>query len=277
MNRLAFILLFFFTLISCKTAQKVQADNKPKPSSPSLKKENIHSLASKIRNNQINFKWLSAHFSADVQIDSEETSFSGNLRMRKDSLIWMAINKMGFKGLQILLTQDSAMEINYRQDNYFKSTYDSINDRIDNDIDYDMVQAVMLGSTMEFYNDTSKMKSYFDGSEYIISTIRKRRLRRILFKNRNYHSKDDGQFIFLDPTDFHITHLQVKDFVNNRTFDTYYSDFQKVDSVMFPFHIQFEIKAKTHIKVDLQYKKVAFGTKEETPFIIPKKYVRVQY
>src|SRR5581483_9006807 len=109
------------------------------------------------------------------------------------------------------------------------------------------------------------------------STIRKRKLKKVLYKNRVFHSKDDGQFIFLDPNDFHITHLQVKDFINNRTFDTYYSDFQKVDSVMFPFHIQFEIKAKKHIKIDLQYKKVSFKTQDEVPFIIPKKYARVQY
>jgi hypothetical protein len=277
MKKLFIILLPLFISIGCKTTKKVQTDGKPKVIVPSLKKENIHTLTSKLRINKADFKWLSAHVSIDMQIDSEETSFSGNIRMRKDSLIWMSLSKLGIKGAQLLLTQDSAFEINYRDDSYFKSDYDYINGRIDNDVDYDMVQAVMLGSTMEFYNDTSKMKSYFDGSEYIISTIRKRKLKKVLFKNVHYHSKDDGQFIFLDPTDFHITHLQVKDFVNNRTFDAYYSDFQKVDSVMFPFHIRFEIKASKNIKVDFQYKKVLFQAQEEVPFIIPKKYERKEY
>jgi hypothetical protein len=148
---------------------------------------------------------------------------------------------------------------------------------LNNDIDFDMLQSVMTGSSMEFYNDTSKMKSYFDGTQYIISTIRKRRLKRILYLNKSYHSKDDGQFIFIDPVDFHITHIRVEDFVNRRTFDAYFSDFQKVDSVMFPFHIQLQIKAEKTFKADIQYKKVMFKTGEEVPFIIPKKYVRVQY
>jgi hypothetical protein len=263
--------------IACKTTSKVQQGEQTKATVPSLKKENVRTLAAKIKSNELNYKWISAHTSVDMDIDSEHYSFSGNLRMRKDSLIWMSISKLGIKVAQIMLTEDSAMRIDYIHDVYSKGDYSFINSKLDNDVDFEMVQSVMAGSSMEFYNDTSKMKSYFDGKQYIISTIRKRHLKRVLYRNKPFHSKDDGQFIFLDPVDFHITHVRVEDFVNHRTFDAFYSDYQKVDSVMFPCHIQYTIKAEKLIKVDMQYKKVAFKTTEETPFTIPKKYDRVQY
>ena len=275
MKKLVFLILPLLLGASCKTVRNTQQNSQGKSSVPSLKKENVRSLAAKLKNNEFNFKWISARVAVEMDADSVHESFSGNIRIRKDSVIWMSITKLGFKGLQVLLTDDSAMEINYREDNYFKGDYDDIDSRIHNDVDFDMMQSVLIGSSMEFYSDTSKMKSYFDGTQYIISTIRKRKLKKVLYKNRLFHSKDDAQFIFLDPQDFHITHLQIKDFVNNRSFDAFYSDFQKVDSVMFPFHILYQIKAEKTIKIDLQYKKVMFKSQEEVPFVIPKKYDRI--
>lgn len=271
---LAVILLF--AVVSCKTMQKVQSNNTPVPS---LKKMNIFALSSKIKARQFNYKWISAHFSISIDIDSSSNSFSGTVRMRKDSAIWMSIAPLlGIEADRIMLTQDSAMEMNRLKDTYFKDDYDYINSRLHEDLDFELIQSVMIGSRMEFINDTSKMKSYFDGKEYIVSTIRRKRMKRVLYKNKlPAHNKNEVQFIFLDPADFHITHIKVEDVLKHRVFDAFYSDFQKVDSVSFPFHVECLITAEKNIKIDLQYKKVAFKSSEEVPFFIPKKYERIQY
>lgn len=264
--------------VACKTTHNTTASQQNKTPAPSLKKENIYSLVSKLKANKYDYKWITAHFSFDMDEDSSHTSFSGTIRMRKDSVIWMSIAPLlGIEAARVMLTQDSAMTMDRLHDTYFKGDYDYINSRLADDIDFELIQSVMVGSNVEFYNDTAKMKSYFDGSQYLISTIRRRKLKRILYHNSNYRSKSDAQFIWLDPQDYHITHVRLEDFVNHRTFDAYYSDFQKVDSVMFPFHIRYEIVAEKKIRIDLQYKKVAFKLQEETPFTIPKKYERVQY
>lgn len=281
MKRLLFIVVSLFFIVSCKTTHKIQGGKLPKTSTPSLKKQNTNTLVSKIKANQFNYKWISAHFSIEMDLDSSHTSFSGDIRMRKDSTIWMSIRFLlgTIEALRVMVTQDSAKDIDRLNNTYFTGDYDYINSRLNtaDDLDFDLLQSVLTGSSMEFYNDTAKMNSYFDGTQYIISTIRKRKLKKVIYKNRPFHSKDDAQFIFLDPQDFKITHVKVEDFVNKRTFDTYYSDFQKVDSVLFPYHVQCQISAERNIKIDLQYKKVSFKAQEEVPFIIPKKYQRVQY
>lgn len=279
MRRLLFIAIpVALFSVSCKTTHKIQSDNQAKVVTPTLKKQNILSLVAKLKANKYDYKWINAHFSFDMDVDSANTSFSGTIRMRKDSVIWMSIAPLlGIEFARVMLTQDTAMQMDRVHDTYFKGDYDYINSRLGDDIDFELVQSVMIGSNVEFYNDTDKMKSYFDGNQYIISTIRKRKLKKVLFKNRTFHSKSDAQFIWLDPNDYHITRVRLEDFVNHRTFDAYYSDFQKVDSVMFPFHIRYEIAAEKKIKIDLQYKKVSFRSQEEVPFTIPKKYERVQY
>lgn len=277
MKKVCIVITGVIFCISCKTTSKMQPAPTVKTSVPSLKKENLRSLAAKIKANTLNYKWISARLSIQLQIDSDEHSFNAYTRIRKDSAIWLSLSKIGIKGDEVLLTQDSVMRIDYLHDTYSRNDYDFINNQLDEDLDYDMVQSVMLGGNMEFYNDTSKMKSYFDGKQYIISTIRKRKLRKVLYRKRPFHSKDDAQFIFLDTNTFRITHIRVEDFVNNRTFDAYYSDFQKIDSVMFPMHIQYVISAEKTIKINLHYKKVLFKSHEDIPFFIPKKYEQVQY
>jgi hypothetical protein len=280
LNLQLFIAASVFVAVSCKSLYNIPAGNQPKTPVPSLKKVNIYTLISKIKTSQFDYKWISAHFSMDMDVDSSHDSFGGTVRIRKDSVIWMSISSLLGIGeaARIMLTQDSAMEMNRLKDNYFKDDYDYINNRLHEDVDFELIQSVMMGSSMEFYKDTDKMKSYDDGKQYIISTIRKRKLKKVLFKNRRpFRIKNDAQFIFLDPVDFHITRVRVEDFVNHRTFDAYYSDFRKVDSISFPFHIQYVISAERNIKIDLQYKKVVFKTIEDVPFVIPKKYERFQY
>ncbi|NNM95103.1 MAG: DUF4292 domain-containing protein [Bacteroidia bacterium] len=280
-NRIAAAGLALLVLlsVSCKSTHSIKAVKQQSPPVPSLKKMNIYTLSSKIRSRQFNYKWISAHFSINISVDSSSNSFGGTVRMRKDSVIWLSIAPLlGIEADRIMLTQDSAMEMNRLKDTYFKDDYDYINSRLHEDLDFELIQAIMIGSRMEFINDTSKMKSYFNGSEYIVSTIRRKRMRRVLYRNKPpVHNRNEVQFIFLDPSDFHITHVKVQDFVNHRSFDAYYSDFQKVDSVNFPFHIECVIAAERNIKIDLQYKKVIFKPDEEVPFFIPKKYERIQY
>jgi hypothetical protein len=281
MRRIVVVAIFLIFTISCKTTHTIQGDNQPKNPIPKLKEEKTSVLVSKIKANKLDFKWLSAHFSIDMSTDSIGQSFSGDIRIRKDSIIWMSVRAIlgTIEAIRSMVTQDSAMYMDRLNDTYFKGDYNYINSKLNtaDDLDLDLLQSMMIGNCMEFYSDTAKMKSYYDGKQYIISTIRKRNLRRVLYRNRPYHSKEDEQFIFLDPQDFHITHVRLEDFVNHRTFDAYYSDFQKVDSLMFPFHIQYQIVAQKNIKIDLQYKKVSFKQEESVPFIIPKKYQRVQY
>jgi hypothetical protein len=200
------------------------------------------------------------------------------VRMRKDSLVWMSISKLGIEGVRAMLNEDTAMFMDRINDRYFKGNYDYIDSLLDNDIDFELIQAVMMGTSTDFYSDSAKLRGFYDGkTQYVLSTIRKRKLKRTLFKNKQLKTKDDAQVIWFDMKDYHINRIRVEDFVNHRTFDAYYDDFQAVDSILFPMHIQYVITAGKTIKIDLKYKKLNFKLKEETPFAIPAKYARIHY
>jgi hypothetical protein len=280
MRRLLFLVVtgtLFFT--SCLTVKKIQTPNPPPTTS--LKKENAYSLMTKLKANNLNYHWISAHFSMDIDNDSSQESFSGVIRMRKDSVIWMTVSVAlgAISAVHAKLDGDSIAIINHIDKYYLKGTYEYLETLLKEDIDFDMIQSVMVGNSLEFYNDTSKMKAYFDGRDYVLSTVRKRKYKRMMYRNKPLHTKNDAQVIWLDANDFHIKKVRLEDFVTQHTFEATYEDFEQRDSgSRFPMHIHYEINTgKKIIKIDLKYKKVNFTNQEKIPFIIPKSYEQRQY
>ena len=242
MKRILFLIILsaiFFT--SCHTVKEIQTTNTPATTNP--KKETKYSLMAKLKANNFNFRWINAHFNVDIDDDSSQTSFGGTLRIRKDSIIWMTVSVVlgAYTAVHAKLDQDSVMIINHHDENYFKGNYDYIDSLLKEDIDYELLQSVMIGNSMEFYNDTAKMHFYTEGNDYILSTVRKRRIHRIE-KNKQLHSKNDVQLIWIDRADYHIKKVKLEDFVTHHTFEATYDDFQKADSgISFPTHIHYEI------------------------------------
>lgn len=279
MKRLLFLIVpIVLYLTSCLTVKKIQSPNPPPTTS--LKKENSYSLMAKLKQNNINYRWISAHFKVDYDNDTSHESFSGVVRIRKDSIIWMTISELGlYTALHAKLDGDSVMYIDHYHGEYFKGTYDYLDTLLREDLDLDLIQSVMVGNSMEFYNDTAKMKAYFDGRDYVLSTVTKRKYKKSVYKNKPLHSRDDAQFIWLDASDFHIKKVRLEDFVTKHTFEATYDDFEKRDSgSRFPMHIHYEIyTGKKTIKIDLKYWKVNFPDSESIPFTIPKKYVQIRY
>jgi len=280
MKRLLFLIIpFVLGLGSCLTVKQIQTSNPPPTTS--LKKENAYSLMSKLKQNNLNYKWISAHFNVDYDNDTSHESFSGVVRIRKDSVIWMTVSLlMGtYTALHAKLDGDSVMYIDHHDELYFKGTYDYLDTLLKEDVDFELIQSVMMGNSLEFYHDTTNMKAYYDGRDYILSTVRKRRFKRLMYRNRPLHSRSEAQLIWLDATDFHIKKIRLEDFITHHTFEASYDNFQKEDSVSnFPMHIHYAINTgKKIITIDLKYKKVNFTNSESIPFLIPKKYEQIHY
>lgn len=273
------IIAFMLFFTACYTVKKIQTPNPPPTTS--LKKQNAYSLMQKLKSSNLKFRWISAHFSVDIDNDSSQQSFNGVVRMRRDSVIWMTVSEAlgAYTAVHAKLDDDSLMLIDHYHGNYLKGTYDYLDTLLREDIDFDMIQSVMVGNSLEFYNDTTKMKAYYDGRDYILSTVRKRKYKRLMYRNKPLHTRNDAQLIWLDDSDFHIKKIRLEDFVTKHTFEASYNDFQKEDSgSIFPMHIHYEINTgKKLIKIDLKYKKVNFTNSESIPFIIPKKYVQIHY
>jgi hypothetical protein len=266
-----FLIAIFIFLASCRTSRKVTGEKKPITDNKSAKV-----LSEDLKRNQFKYNWISAKFSAEVDIDSNKTSFNVSMRGRKDSVLWMSISPaLGIEVARAIITRDSVKFIDRIHSVYFKGDYNYISKLLNAELDFDILQSLLVGNSVDFYDEEDKLRTFIKDNNYVLSTIRKKTLRKVI--NRNKELRDPLQTIWLEPETFKITRILFKDFNTDRTFDADFSKFNKVDTLLFPYMINCHIKAEKMVDFSIDYSKVSINSVQEFPFNIPNKYERIEY
>jgi hypothetical protein len=277
MNNLIFrLVVFFFVpmifLPSCTMRKKLSATR-----SVHINKISEREMEVLLKKNELKFNWIAARFSADASLDSSQISFNVSLRGRRDSELWLSMTAplIGIEVARAIITKDSVKFMDRIHSQYFSGDFNFINKLLHADLDFDMLQSMLIGNSTDFYEDEEKLHSAVDDGRYLLSTIRKRKLRKVI--SRNKELKEPAQSIWLDPETFKIVHLLFNDFNQNRTFDAAFDKFDKIDSMLFPYQIHYSIKAEKNVDVKIEYSKVSINTVQTFPFGIPPKYERIIY
>jgi len=145
-NRLVYIfLLVLISLFACKSRQKTVTTDFGR-----IKHISDKNLIDSLEKNEFQFNVLSAKASIKV-VDDKETSFKAHIRVKKDSAIWVSITPLlGIEMARVLITKDSVMFLNRIDKQYFVGTFDYINNKFGTDLDYQMLEAVIVGNSIEF-------------------------------------------------------------------------------------------------------------------------------
>jgi hypothetical protein len=261
-------IIFLLLADSCKTTRKTIE-------SP-LKEYGADYLFSKLKENELKFDWFSAKFNLDLLIDKKKSSVTGQIRMKKDSVIWVTLSPaLGIEMARILITNDSVKFINRINKTYFVGDYSKVNSLLDANIDYDVLQTLLLGNDLTYYED-GKFRASYDSKEYHLVTAGRQKLRKYV-KTREDEERIYIQNIFLDPETFKITQMKIKEVKKeNKKLDATYSEFQMLSGQLFPYYILYDLLNDKPIQVDLGYTKIELDQQQEFPFKISDKYARIQ-
>jgi hypothetical protein len=234
-------------------------------------------LAKNMEENELDFKYVNAKFSCDLTLDNEDHSFNVSVRCRKDSVIWMSISKLGIEAMRALITKDSVKVVmGLTREEYFKGDYSYINELLQSDLDYDMIQALLFGNSAEFLSDSVHLKPGKDkvNCNYFLSTVKKRKAKKI--NSGQIQPEDSYQTIWLSPSTFKIVMLEYEDVKTKRKFNACYEDFKPVDRFLAPFKLTYSITAEKIIKADIRYSKINLNEEQTFPFKIPASYKPIQ-
>lgn len=272
---LLFLLLFFAA--SCKTKKHTTDETTPVPAGSCKTDRRLPKpLIADMRKNEFSFNWFSARLEVEASDDSSNVSFDVNVRIRKDSMIWMNVmGPLNIKVARVLITKDSVRFIQYQDGSLapepkcFEGDFALLSQLLQTDVDYEMMQSLLVGNSVSFYEEDEKLKASVnqDDCSYTLSTIRKRRLKRVL--EGQAPPAEPLQTISLDPVTFKIMKILFID-AQNRSFTAKYDSFSKEDSMLFPHHAVFYAKGlQKTAKVDLTYKKITLNQPLDFPFNFP--------
>ena len=264
---IAIIILAVFS--SCTGSRKAVRET--------IKEQGDEYLMNKLKEHEFKFNQFSAKFNVTYQVNRKKTTVSGNLRIEKDSIIWISITPaLGIEAVRFMLTPDSIKFINRINNTYIVHEFTYINQLLNKTLDYDMAQAFLIGNDFSLY-ESNTFKASIENQQYKLSTINRRKLRRFVRR-----SDDDIsipiQSIWLDPESYKVSKVLLKEAErDSRKFQANYAEFEKIDEEFIPTKLEFKVETvdkKVNIKIN--YSKIQINQNQTYPFRIPEKYTEMQ-
>jgi hypothetical protein len=234
----------------------------------------VDSVFQTLKDNEFKYDWLKASFKVSAETSDGSFNFSGQLRMRKDSIIWISISPaLGIEVVRLMVTPDSVFLINKLKRTYIKEDVSHINDFLGTELDFDMVQSLLIGNDFTYYSKDQFQIRETD-QEYIFNTVSRRKLKEHLDSTNVDNLLI--QKMFLSKTNYKITQQDIKQVRNpNKKLTVLYSDFMELNNQLIPSTEKFQIKGVEDIKIDLDFSKFTVNESMRFPFKISSKYERL--
>jgi hypothetical protein len=211
---------------------------------------------------EIDFEYFHGKARINFKDEKKETEQKVSIRIRKDSVIWMDISRVGLSGARALINQDSITIRSNVDKEYFVFEFKEITKRFNFEINYRIVQAALLGNLL--YDKRPEDKVTTDGTYTILEQV----IGTTVLKN------------YINTASTKLERVELKENNTNNSLSIAYSNFQNVGPKVFPFNGVINILYKTSAGVinntiTFEYNKAEVGDRElRFPFNIPRKYER---
>jgi len=211
---------------------------------------------------EIDFEYLQGKARMVLRDSKKERDVKANIRVRKDSVIWMTFSVIGVQGGKALINKDSITIVSNVDKEYYVFDYAELSKRYNFDINFNVIQSAMLGNLI-------KPRSDEDEIEHETSFF-------MLRQNTGTINISN----YVNSASMKIEKVEMKEGNTNNSLVLNYSNFQPLSNKLFPYNgtISLFYKALSGIlntTIIFEYNKAEVGDKElKFPFNIPKRYVR---
>nr|WP_293833881.1 DUF4292 domain-containing protein [uncultured Arsenicibacter sp.] len=214
---------------------------------------------------EIDFNFLTAK--AKVSFKSKDQDIDNatvNIRVAKDSLVWIAISKIGVEAARVLVTRDSITILDKINNEYTQYDFPGLSKRFNFDMNFELLQALIVGNLPLPKQPAQKIKNERD---YLL--LRQTEGKVLV---ENYIGEENRK----------LKKLMVVEQPTKNTLRLDYADFTALNNFLFPYTSLITLDYKSgadgqfyqtllrirHSKVELVDKNPGF------PFSIPSRYTR---
>lgn len=211
---------------------------------------------------EVDFEYFSGKAKINYKDDEVDLKAKANVRIRKDSVIWISFSAIGIQGARCLITRDSITVINLMKKEYYVFNYDSLSKQFNFHVDYDAIQAVALGNLIF---ERSRSDEVVKNDDYYIL---------------KQHSGSVDLHNYVNPKTMKIERVEMIERPSKNSAVIRYNDFHMIETNALPFSgiISLFYQSKAGILntvIEFEYNKAEIEDKElKFPFNIPKRYER---
>lgn len=248
----------FFVLVSlisaCKPSKQTSLTQIQTLDNPiDIPEETITGLLEKAIQQRSHADWFAANINGNVNIEGEENSFNGQIRIKNREEIWITVSKFGFEIARMKITQDSVFLNNKLQTKLLRSDFQFFENTVGVRLSLEMIQDILLGN-------------------YFLENSNERYFGKIFPEHYAFYSKKSQNQISyefqLRKEDYKFQSLTMRD-LKNRSIHAKYEDYTKLDSSLFPQKISVTMKEPLQMDLQLNYQKIQINTPQRMPFSLP--------
>ena len=250
-SRLLYVVLFCFPFIFFSCSKKFTGFN--------LLERN------KLEVQEVNYEYLS--IKTKINYTDNDTKINANavLRIKKDSIIWFSITPaLGIEAARGVITRDSLIVIDRLNKTYYLANYKSLSERYNFDINYELLQAIILGNPPKNLHQNERV---IRESEFALV------------------EQKQGDAIFSNYISTRLSKLErlnITDVPTKNSLNLAFSEFRLLDDFhIFPFQSSISLEYKkpgeekvfmTQIKIEHNKVDIEDNKRLKFPFNIPQKY-----
>ncbi|HLP38596.1 MAG TPA: DUF4292 domain-containing protein [Lacibacter sp.] len=221
----------------------------------------VNEVLTNVEKKHIDFKTFSAKIKVDYSNSKgRQPDFVANVRMLKDSLIWISLsNDIGIEGIRVLISKDSIKVLDKLANTYQVRPLSHIQELSQIPFSFADLQDLLVGNPIFFNKDS--ITSYTNNvNGYTLLSVAP------LFKN-----------LLSVATDYSVqkSKLDDNDPTLNRTCDLIYNNYENKTGVSFSTQRQITISQQNKLDVELKFKDYKFNEELSYPFTVPKKFKRI--
>lgn len=251
MNKaLPILLMLLVTLASCKR----QGINIFRPGDKEIEKFLVQ---------EIDFEYFSSKAKVNYEEEGNKLSFTANIRMKKDSVIWLsATAPLGIEAVRAMITRDSVFIMNRLQNTYAAYSTDYFTKNYNIDLTLTNLQNIILGNLLIPKSRGDRLVKSKDPVCMILE--------------QNHSPINVQNFVAAEI--MKITGVIVEEQQSGAKLIVNYEDFKPLEGALFASKsiIKAEIPAKEgqkkDVEISINHNKIELGKPLPFPFNVPGKY-----
>ncbi len=213
-------------------------------------------------------KTFYSKISTSYKDTNQEVSFKTSVRIIKDSVITAMITYAGIPFINSIITKDSLKFINKKDRCFVKTTLKILRQNLGVDFDYKNLQELLLGLPLG-YNSQQKYYQIHDPYSYIVSSHRKREIKKMERKNFDDYIL---KYYFSNDT-LGIKKIEIENNKDSTSIVVNYIKKKKIENLWVPDQVEIRISTKkNYIVIMLNYEKIELNQEQEIYFTIPENY-----
>jgi hypothetical protein len=242
MNRLNLFIVVL--LLSSCVGTKWTTNTSSQSASAVLKKAEV---------NTKDMRWFTTSIKGKADFDNRSLPITAQLRMRKDSVIWMSMSAlMGIEAARVHITPDSVKLINRLNATYFVGGIESLSEEYNLPFSFYELQDLLLAAIHPKENSSYTLDVSPD-----VYTLFSSSGQSIIKLNTSYlpmevfHSRSDSQFVKIN-----------------------YQNYLQTDSIWLPKTVKIDVQSSEKTaEATLNYSKTTVNRPKKVKFSIPSSYV----